>query len=68
MAMWPRLDEPSEVYVEYDPREDRPSYDDLLTANEALARKVSLLTTRNLLLEDENAALTRRVESYQRKQ
>lgn len=51
--------EPPAIDVE-EPREERPSYEELLQANETLARKVSLLTTRNLILEDENRYLKQR--------
>jgi hypothetical protein len=65
MGMLSTLTEPPAIDGE-EPREERPSYDEVMDANETLVRKVALLTTRIRLLEEENAALKRRVEGYQR--
>lgn len=55
MSHTQRLDEPSTVWVDgdRDPREDRPSYDELTQANETLARQVSRLSAeKNVLLAE----------------
>jgi hypothetical protein len=54
------LSEPPAIDVD-EPREELPSQDELLDANETLARQVSLLTTQVQMLQIENADLKRRI-------